>query len=360
MPALKHLKKIRLEGGASLEEVTIAYETYGYLNTDGSNVIWVFHALTGSAKVDDWWEPLIGPGKLLDTRRYYIVCANVLGSCYGTTGPQSKMPGTQEPFGLDFPLITIRDMVRVHDLLREQLGVERIYLGIGGSLGGQQLLEWAVQKPELFAHIIPMATNAQHSPWGIAFNEAQRMALEADPSLHDKSQQSGAKGLEAARAVAMLSYRNYGMYQKRQLETGSVKLEGHKAGTYQRYQGQKLRQRFNAWSYLTLSKAMDSHDLGRHRGGLIRALKKIKARTLVIGIESDLLFPVEEQGFLARHIPGAQLNVIESPFGHDGFLVETTQLEQLIRPFLSGERSGQPFSRQPLRNLRALPGSELF
>jgi len=360
MPVFKPVEGIELEVGVTLQHLEVRYETYGYLNTDGSNVIWVLHALTGSEKVDEWWEPLIGPGKLLDTRQYFIVCANVLGSCYGTTGPQSTMPGKEEPYGLDFPLITIRDMVQVHDLLREQLGIQRIYLGIGGSLGGQQLLEWAAQQPELFEYCIPMATNAQHSPWGIAFNEAQRMALEADPSLQDKSQQSGARGLEAARAVAMLSYRNYGMYQKRQLETGSVKLEGHKAGAYQRYQGQKLRQRFNAWSYLTLSKAMDSHDLGRHRGGLIRALQKIKARTLVIGIASDLLFPVEEQAFLARHIPAARLAVIESPYGHDGFLVETRQLEGLIWPFLRGEKKVQPKTSKGIRVPKALPGSEVF
>lgn len=243
-----------------------------------------------------------------------MVCANMLGSCYGTTGPKNR----------DFPLVTIHDMVELHKLLRQHLGIDRIFLGIGGSMGGQQLLEWAVQEPELFENIVPMATNAVHSAWGIAFNEAQRMALENIDI---------AKGIETARAIAMLSYRHYKGYQLKQTDVDQ-RWDHFSAASYQRYQGEKLRKRFTLESYYTLSKAMDSHHVGRHFGSAENALKRIQSRAMVVSLDTDILFPPEEQAFLARYIPNARLETIQSDFGHDGFLVETGKIGALLKAFL--------------------------
>ena len=358
-----------LECGAALPEVQIAYRTYGALNPDADNVIWICHALTASADADNWWAGLFGPGNIFDPEKQFIVCANILGSCYGTTGPASVNPETGRPYGKEFPLITIQDMVKVHRLLRDHLGIRKIRLLIGGSMGGQQALEWAVTEPDFIQNLVVLATNAKHSPWGIAFNEAQRMALEADPTLlENELPEAGRKGLEAARAVAMLSYRHYQAYSKTQVEHDSEKLDDFRASSYQRYQGSKLYKRFEPLSYISLSRSMDTHNVGRGRGGVEKALGAIQARTLVVGIETDVLFPPNEQEFIAEHIPGASYQVIDSLYGHDGFLVEFTKIAALIRPFLAGKplksrsKTGSKAykSKKRLRNPKALPGSESF
>lgn len=311
---LKVAEPLVLECGSTLQNLRIAYTTIGKLNAKKTNVIWVFHALTANGNPSEWWPDLVGPGKALDPATHFIVCANMLGSCYGTTGPLNR----------NFPIVTIHDMVEVHKLLRNHLGIEQVYLGIGGSMGGQQLLEWAVQEPDFFQNLIPLATNAFHSPWGIAFNEAQRMALNNIDT---------AKGLETARAIAMLSYRHYDTYQNTQQDIDQ-RWDDFRASSYQQYQGEKLRKRFSVESYYYLSKAMDSHHLGRHFGSPKAALRRIKSRTLVIGISSDILFPPHEQAFVAEHIPGAELKIIESRYGHDGFLTESAQISLLLKNFL--------------------------
>lgn len=358
----------QLENGAALEEIQIGYQTYGTLSEDRNNVIWVFHALTANAVVDEWWPGLFGPGKLIDPDRYFIVCANMLGSCYGSTNARSLSPGTNAAYGKGFPLVTVRDMVKAHQLLQKHLGIDHIQFGIGGSMGGQQLLEWAISDPDLFQSICVLATNAKHSPWGIAFNEAQRMAIETDPTLYTDAENAGAKGLAAARATAMLSYRNYRTYQNTQQEAAEDVLSDFRAASYQQYQGQKLVDRFDVLSYITLSRAMDSHNVGRGRGGIESALQKITAKALVIGIHSDILFPVEEQTTLAMHIPEAQLELIDSTYGHDGFLIEFAEISRLAQPFLDGtvaidrkrkyrlrEQSKNGFGFRPID---ALPGTE--
>ena len=303
-----------LENGEILDDLSIRYTTYGKLNSTRTNVVWVFHALTANSDPIEWWPGVVGEGEVINSDEHFIVCANMLGSCYGTTGPKNSK----------FPLVTIADMVAVHKILRKHLGINKIHLGIGGSMGGQQLLEWAVQEPELFEKIVPLATNALHSPWGIAFNEAQRMALEnIDPS----------KGLETARAIAMLSYRSYDTYGKSQLDVDQ-RWDHFSASSYQRYQGEKLRKRFTLESYYTLSKAMDSHHLGRHYGSAEAALKRIKSEALVIGINSDILFPVHEQKFIADHIEKSELKIIDSDYGHDGFLIEAERLTTLLKEFI--------------------------
>lgn len=325
-----------LESGTSLPGFQVSYCEYGADAHAAKPVIWVCHALTANAQVHDWWPGLFGSGKLLDPARYRIICANMLGSCYGSTHALSMRPGTAEPWYHDFPLLTNRDIVSAFDILRQYLEIDQVYMLIGGSMGGQQCIEWAIQQPTAFERLVPMATNARHSPWGIAFNESQRMAIAADQSWLERHPAAGKKGLAAARSIALLSYRGYNTYADSQMEDAlDTKLEGYRATTYQQYQGDKLVRRFNAFAYWTLSQAMDNHHVGRGRGGLALALAQITARTLVLGVNSDLLFPVEEQRLLAEKIPHAQYAEVMSRYGHDGFLIETEQLEQYIAPFLA-------------------------
>jgi len=322
-----------LECGETLAELDIAFCTYGKLNNTKDNVVWICHALTGNADAQDWWDGLVGKGKVFDPEHYFIVCANMLGSCYGATTPASINPATGKRYGTTFPLITIRDIVKSHEILRKHLGIKKIDILTGGSMGGQQVLEWAIQMPQLIDKIIPIATNAKHSPWAIAFNESQRMALEADPTFGTDAPNAGHKGLEAARAVAMLSYRHYLTYDKSQKDPLS-KLDEYRASSYQKYQGVKLRKRFEPIAYYYLSKAMDSQDVGRGRGGIKKALKNIKAKTLVITINTDVLFPPSEQKLIAKHIKKAKHKVVKSNYGHDGFLVEYDQIEKIIEKFV--------------------------
>lgn len=358
-----HLQPVILESGAQLPRLTIAYSTYGHLNAARDNVIWVCHALTANSRVDEWWPGLAGPGCPLDTDRYFVICANMLGSCYGTTGPAEPDPEKGSPYGLEFPLITVRDMVMAHQLLADALGIGSIRLVIGGSMGGQQALEWAATEPDRFDQLCVLASNARHSPWGIAFNESQRMAMRADQSLGTPSPEAGRRGLEAARAIAMLSYRHYRTYGDSQTETEGGKLDDYRASSYQRYQGFKLWKRFDPVAYYGLSRSMDSHDLGRNRGGVEQALGRIGARSLIIGIDTDVLFPLEEQALLARHIPDARLEVIHSDYGHDGFLTETAMVGRLLAGFMSpGQWTGD--GERPVLNAQlagrelAVPGTE--
>lgn len=370
MNVLKIDSPITLESGTELPEVEVAYHTYGVLNEQKDNVVWVAHALTGNSDPADWWDGLIGVEKIFNPKEHFIVCANMLGSCYGTTGPGSINPATDKPYRADFPLVTIRDMVQLHQKLAAHLGIEKIRMGIGGSMGGQQILEWAITEPERFEYICLLATNARHSPWGIAFNEAQRMAIEASLSDGDSGPEAGRKGLEAARAIAMLSYRHYKTYLNTQSEPSDDRLDEFRASSYQRYQGKKLWERFDVYAYLTLSKAMDSHNVGRGRGGLEKALALVRAKTLIIGIQSDVLFPIEEQMLLANCIPDAKIQLLDSIYGHDGFLVEFETIAAIIRHFLN-ERVHRTAFRQyrsypapnklhPTRLPDSLPGTEPF
>ena len=327
-------KTIHLEGGGSLSGIDIAYHTYGELDEQRANVIWVCHALTANSDVDAWWPGMVGPGKLFDTDRYFIVCANILGSCYGSTGPLSARPGDGRPYFSDFPPVSVRDMVKAHQLLRDYLKIKRIFMITGGSLGGQQALEWAVSEPDLFDYLIPVATNAIASPWGIAFNESQRLALQADCTFGRNEEGAGNAGMKAARSIALLSYRTGNAYNMTQEDEDENLLDGFRAISYQQYQGDKLVKRFNAYSYFILSRALDSHNLGRNRGGVEKTLKSIRARTLAIGINTDHLFPVEEQKRIARGVPNGKYSEIESFYGHDGFLLEVEKITEAVRAFI--------------------------
>jgi homoserine O-acetyltransferase len=329
--------KFVLESGKSFPEIQIAYHTYGKLNKEKDNVVWVTHALTANSDVFDWWKGLFGNNNLFNPEEHFIVCANVIGSHYGSTGPLSINPDTGNPYYHHFPEITIRDIVNAHILLRKHLGIEKIKFLIGGSLGGQQALEWAIAENDLIENLIVVATNPQHSPWGIAFNEAQRLAIKADRTWFNNSPDAGLKGLKAARAIALLSYRNAKTYNTTQKEESNNLPEIFKAVSYQDYQGEKLVKRFNAYSYWHLSKAMDTHNVGRNREGVVQALQKIRAKTLVIGISSDILFPTSEQKFLAENIPNANYAEIDSLYGHDGFLIETEKITNTILKHFSNK-----------------------
>lgn len=317
-----------LENKTQLFGVEVAYTTYGHFIPGKTKVTWVCHALTANSQVDEWWSGLFGKDLPLDPENHFIVCANVLGGCYGTTGPMHIDPFNGSPYFLRFPDFSIRDMVTLHIALANALGIHTIDVLIGPSLGGQQALEWAIEEPERIRQLILIATNAQHSAWGKAFNETQRMALLADPSFQQCTPNGGENGLKAARALALLSYRNYKAYAATE-QTAINKT----AQSYQNYQGEKFVQRFNAYSYWALSKAMDTHDVGRNRGGIAAALKKITAPTCVIGIFNDVLFPPEEQHVLAKLIRKSRLEIIQSNYGHDGFLLEYKQLQRAIRAF---------------------------
>lgn len=318
-----------LEAGGVLPGVRIAYRTWGALNAAGDNVVWVLHALTGDSDVATWWPSIVGTDRIADPGKHFIVCANMVGSCYGSTGPLTIDPVTNEPWYGRFPQLTQRDIVWFFRALREHLGITRIALLIGGSTGGQQALEWAVQEPERIGRLVVIAANARHSPWGIALNEAQRMAIEADPSFSDDRADAGSFGLAAARALAVATYRSAASINQYQHDKERG-YEGFRAASYMRYQGDKLVRRFNAHSYHLLTRLMDSHDIGRARGGTKEVLNALTVPTLSIGVSSDLLFPTADQRYIAEHIPGAVYRELDSNLGHDAFLLEQDKLATIL------------------------------
>ena len=326
-----------LENGQILEDLRIGYHTYGNLNTAGDNVIWICHALTANSDVIRWWPGMVGEQRYVDPEKYFVVCANILGSCYGSSGPVSINPATGSPFYSEFPSITIRDMVNAYIELRKFLGIKQIKLLMGGSMGGYQALEWCLMEPPLIKELFLIATSAAESAWGIAVHATQRLAIEADPTWREMREDAGIMGLRAARGIGILTYRNYAIMKEKQTDPDMNKLDNYRAASYISYQGDKLSKRFNAFSYWLLTKAMDSHNLSRHRGGdLKKSLSAISQRTLIVGITSDILCPLSEQEFLADNIPGAKLISIDSLYGHDGFMVETDKIGHCLQEWMDG------------------------
>lgn len=321
-----------LESGQQLAQFSLSYTTYGQLNADRSNVIWVVHALTGDSHAAQWWSGLVGEAAFFDPKDHFIVCANLLGSAYGSTNALSTDPVTGSPYFYTFPQLSTRDHADSLNMLREHLSIEQIYTVIGGSLGGQVALEMAILLGNRVQNAVIVASTAQTSPWVIGFNEAQRMAIAADSSWGEFKPEAGKKGMEAARAIAMLSYRHPMDLNAKQKES-EEKLDGYLASSYLRYQGAKLAQRFHAFAYWSLTKSMDSHDVGRARGGLELALKSISSRVLVVGVSSDLLFLPEESRLLSTHLTHGIYREIQSTVGHDAFLIEFGQLVTFLKQF---------------------------
>ncbi|KAL4069072.1 Alpha/Beta hydrolase protein [Scleroderma citrinum] len=402
-----------LENGTELHDVPVAYKTWGHLNESRDNVMIICHAFTGSADVEDWWGPLMGRGKAFDPDRFFIFCANAMGSPYGTASPVTINPKTQKPYGPEFPQTSIRDDVRLHKLVLDHLGVTGVAVVIGGSMGGMAVLEWPLCTPSGYVRrIIPIATSARHSAWCISWGETQRQCIYSDPMYEDGyyiTQPSS--GLAAARMAALLTYRSRDSFEKRfgrrpqvpstpdpnlltsTLPAGNLALAAHNEGhqrasrsqsltaspatslsslpsqpsqegdtmkastpppifsaqSYLRYQGAKFVARFDANCYIHITRKLDTHDVARGRTSLPSdsgasqsialavVLASLPRRTLVISIETDGLFTPNEQKELATHIPEAELVVIPSPDGHDGFLLEFEQINNHILRFLKTE-----------------------
>ena len=324
------------ETGPTLEAIDIVFHTSKPAPVPGEPVVWICHALTANSDPEDWWPSLVGPGQLFDTARMFIICANVPGSAYGSSGPRTIDPKTGKPYYFSFPEVTVRDMAATNLAVLDFLGIGKVDLLIGSSIGGFQAIEMATIRPDSFAKAAFIATAPRISPWLSATAEAQRMALEADPSFRAcGSLDGGAAGLRCARAQALISYRCFRGYGKTQSEADPDTLFAGRAASYERYQGEKLLRRgFDAYSYYYLCNALDSHNLGRGRGGVDAALSLIKAETLVIEVDTDMIFPPEEVRSWYRSIPNVTLGHISSDFGHDGFLLEYDQLTTYLKPLL--------------------------
>lgn len=318
-----------LECGETLPGLQIAYHTYGTLNEAGDNAVWVCHALTASSDVADWWPHTVEAGRFLDPARYFVVCANFIGSHYGTTGPLSVNPGTGRPWYGDFPCFTIRDMVHAHQLLARHLGISRLRMLVGSSIGGFQAVEWLAMEPHFARQAVLIATSACVSPWISALNESQRMAIEADATYGQPSAEAGLAGMGVARSIALLSYRGPKAYDLTQADDGE-ELFRRRVNSYQRHQGDKLMRRFNAYSYFRITQALDSHNVGRGRGGIEAALGGIATPCLCVGISSDILFPPSDIRYIADSVQQGKYVEINSDFGHDGLLVETDKLNDII------------------------------
>jgi len=352
-------RPFHLEGGGVLHHLELAYETFGTLAPDGGNAILVCHALTGDSHIAGragdghavigWWDALVGPGKPLDTDRYFIVCANVLGGCQGSTGPASLHPDSGKPHGSSFPVVSIRDMVRSQAMLADQLGVLRWQCVVGGSMGGMQVLEWGIMYPERCASLVPIATTVSATAQQIAYSSVQRNAIALDPNwrggdYYDADEGEGPhRGLALARALAQVTYRSDGVFNQR---FGRQAVEGDTFDLWHRfavegyldYHGLKLVRRFDANSYLVIAKAMDLHDVGRSRGGVEAALTRIRCPVRTMSIDSDALYPSYQQHLICDVLQSlgtpADDVCIRSPHGHDAFLIETDQVGVALTDFL--------------------------
>ncbi len=353
-------ESLSLQYGGQLDPVTIAYETWGTLNSEGDNAVLITHALTGNSHAYDaerpddpkvaWWNPLIGPGRAIDTSRFFVICSNVLGGCYGSTGPSSIDPRTGQPYGMRFPVITIRDMVQAQRALIDYLGVQRLALVAGGSIGGQQALEWAVTYPELVENVAVVAATASLTAQAIAFSEIERQAIMLDPRWRNGDYAPGEgpdAGLSIARMLAMITYQSeeamelrFSRHPHRQAPeyspTRAADLgERFDVENYLYYQGNALARRFDANSYLYISRAMDLYDVSEGHPSLEAALRRIRSKALFVGVRSDFLFPAARVRALAERVRelGGDAAYIEldSPHGHDAFLKEWEQMTRALQ-----------------------------
>ncbi len=325
------------ESGFRFEQPEVTFKTWGKLNNSRDNVILICHALTGNAVADEWFPGLFEQNGLINTTEHFVICINVPGSCYGSVGPFSTNPETGKPFKASFPEISIRDMVQFQKQVLDELEIKGIETVIGGSMGGMQALEFAVMDSGRVRSAIPIAMGKAHTPWAIGISHTQRQAIYNDPDWNDgfyNPERPPNKGLANARMMAMITYRAPSDYEKKfsrnpQGDTGFFQVE-----SYLNYQGKKLTGRFDANSYIVLTKAMDTHDIARGRGSYKEVLGSISIPVLVVGIDSDILYPTGEQKELAKLIPKSSYQEIRSPHGHDAFLIEFDQLNKITKPFL--------------------------
>ena len=334
-----------LESGEILQEVQVAYQTWGHLNAARDNAVLVCHAFTGWADLETWWKPLLGVNRALDPNQDFMVCSNILGSCYGTTGPTSTNPATGKPYSATFPQITVRDMVHLQAQLITHLGIESIKLVIGGSLGGMQVLEWAVSYPDRVRSLAVIAASGRHSAWCIGLSEAQRQAIYADPFWQEgfySLEQQPVQGLAVARMIAMSTYRSWNSFTHRFGRQTATVSDQFAIASYLQHQGQKLVERFDANTYITLSYAMDRHDVTRPGLTYESTLESIQQPTLIVSIPSDLLYPPIEQQELARLIPHSTFSWLNSPHGHDAFLIDTEVLNQIVLQFRQNWQFREP------------------
>jgi homoserine O-acetyltransferase len=359
----KHVRfyePLQLESGQSLSPITVAYEVYGKLNEQKSNAILIFHALTGDSHLarhseedheEGWWEPLVGPGKVFDTEKYYIICSNVLGGCQGTTGPATVDPKTREPYGMSFPVITIRDMIKLQRKLLEYLQIDHLFMVAGGSMGGMQALQWVVDYPDMTDAAIVIAAPGRSSPQAIAYNEVGRQAIINDPYWRNGDYYSYEEwpdqGLSIARMLGMITYQSdMSMTRKfdRRLMNALPKdrynfATQYEVESYLHYQGYKLVARFDANTYLYLTRALDHFDLADGYDSYEESLKRIQARVLLYGISSDILYPVQHikalYDILHENGKQAEYAELDTDYGHDGFLIEFPKMEPVLRDFIS-------------------------
>jgi homoserine O-acetyltransferase len=330
-----------LENGEILQDVEIAYRTWGDPANAAENAILICHALTGSADVEAWWPNIIGKDKAFDPASDFVICANILGSCYGTTGPVSIKPGSSERYRADFPAISVRDMVELQRVLLDELGVEQLELVTGPSLGGMQALEWAISYPDRVRSVVPIGVGGRHSAWCIGVSEAQRAAIAADPNWNGgyySDDSPPANGLAAARMMAVCTYRSWQSFDHRFGRERRTD-DQYQVQSYLRHQGEKINGRFDANTYVALTHAMHTHDLSRGRGDYPEVLRTVLQPALVVSVSTDALYPPEEQQVLAEHLPGARYEILESAHGHDGFLIETESLGNKIAQFRRSNRA---------------------
>ena len=354
---------LRLDCGRELKEVNVRYETVGTLNEAGTNAILIDHALTGDAHVcgkhspedkkPGWWDTMIGPGKGIDTNKYFVICSNVLGGCSGTTGPLSTDPDTGKPYNLTFPVITVADMVRAQKALIDHLGIKKLLAVVGGSMGGMQVLEWAVAYPDMMKCVIPIATTTRMSAQGIAFDWIGREAIQSDPQWHNgnyrQADANPAKGLAVARMIAHITYlsdesmtRKFGRNLQDRESYSFDFAHDFAVESYLEYQGRRFVERFDANSYCYITRSTDYFDLTAHADGdLVKALEPVKADFLVVSFSSDWLFPPADSHELVRGLLRNRKKVsysnIQSGYGHDAFLLEVETLGRLIRDFLGNQ-----------------------
>ena len=325
------------ESGASIAKPQVAYRTWGQLNENADNAVIIFHALTGNTEADKWFAGFWGAGKAIDPQKHFIICANALGSCYGTSGPTSTNPETGQAYQADFPKVTVRDMARLHQRLLDALGIQQLELAIGGSLGGMQALEFCIMDDRPKAAAL-LAMGKAHTPWAIGISHTQRQAIFNDPLWNDgfyAADTPPINGLATARMIAMNSYRSPRDFQekfgrKKQDDSTQFQIE-----SYLNYQGKKLADRFDANAYVRLTHAMDTHDIARNRGDYADVLGALQLPVLVVGIDSDQLYPPVEQQELARFLPAGVYHELKTPYGHDAFLIEFEQMNAIFSTFLT-------------------------